>query len=42
MTDVVNTKRRTQGGHKAYVRQVFLETQGFVEAVNPPQKHNWE
>ena len=31
MTEVVKTKRRTQGGHRAYVSQVWPEAKGFIK-----------
>ena len=32
MTEAVKTKRRTRGGHRAYVGQVLPEAKGFIEA----------
>lgn len=32
MAEAVKTKRRTRGGHRAYVSQVLPEAKGFIKA----------
>ena len=36
----MKTKRRTQGGHRAYMSQVLPEAKGFIKAGDPPQKRD--
>ena len=35
MAEAMKTKRRTRGGHRAYVSQVLPEAKGFIKAGEP-------